>query len=298
MKEKKIAAVVVTHNRRELLKENIEVLFAQTYSPLDILVVDNHSTDGTAEFLKEVEADPHQWGEKGFFAESLSENAGGAGGFYHGMKRAFDTGYDAVWIMDDDTIPERTALTELVLAAERAGGMETVGYLASEVLWTDGTACLMNRCRIAGEEREGLFPITQGSFVSLLIPAETIRTAGFPDPAYFIWGDDKEYTLRVSDERPCYLVKKSRVIHKTKTNSGSSIATDEPDRIDRYFYAYRNDYVTAKKRGKKDLLLYHAAYILNYLRVIAYGDEKKKRLKVMREGKQAGRKLCEQRIHS
>ena len=44
---KKVAVIVVTYNRKELLIENINALLKQTYKNLDILVIDNHSTDGT-----------------------------------------------------------------------------------------------------------------------------------------------------------------------------------------------------------------------------------------------------------
>ena len=51
MKERRILAVVVTYNRKQLLEECLECLKRQTMS-CDILVVDNASTDGTGEWLK------------------------------------------------------------------------------------------------------------------------------------------------------------------------------------------------------------------------------------------------------
>ena len=49
---KKVIAIVVTYNRKELLQECILAILNQNYSNCDILVVDNHSTDGTAELMK------------------------------------------------------------------------------------------------------------------------------------------------------------------------------------------------------------------------------------------------------
>lgn len=44
----KIVAIVVTFNRKELLKENIKCLLNQTMKDLfDIIIIDNHSTDDT-----------------------------------------------------------------------------------------------------------------------------------------------------------------------------------------------------------------------------------------------------------
>ena len=49
---KKVAAVVVTYNRKALLLENIESLLSQTKKDvLDIYVIDNASTDGTEKEL-------------------------------------------------------------------------------------------------------------------------------------------------------------------------------------------------------------------------------------------------------
>src|SRR3989304_3694529 len=47
-----VAAVIVTRNRRENLRHCLETLLAQTYPLSAVFVVDNSSTDGTAEMVK------------------------------------------------------------------------------------------------------------------------------------------------------------------------------------------------------------------------------------------------------
>ena len=49
----KIAAVVVTFNRKEYLVKNIEALLAQVNASMDILIIDNASTDGTEETIRD-----------------------------------------------------------------------------------------------------------------------------------------------------------------------------------------------------------------------------------------------------
>ena len=49
----RICAVIVTYNRVELLKENLEALLAQKRKLDGILIVDNASTDETVSFLRE-----------------------------------------------------------------------------------------------------------------------------------------------------------------------------------------------------------------------------------------------------
>ncbi|MCR4675078.1 MAG: glycosyltransferase family 2 protein [Lachnospiraceae bacterium] len=276
-----ITAVVVTYNRLDLLKENIEALRNQIAPNFHILVVDNNSSDGTRDYLKGQEGDDLE-------CLFLDENLGGAGGFFYGMKKAYEDGADAVWIMDDDTIPKEDALERLLEADEILE--HDYGFLASDVRWIDGSPCVMNRVHKLKEKKGSYERIDTATFVSLFIPGETIKQIGLPVKEYFIWGDDKEYTLRASDYKPCYFVPESRVLHKMKVNVGSNICTDELNRIDRYFYAYRNDYVTAKKRGKKSLGMYYLGFCLNFVRVLLKSKNgKQKRVAVMRKGLVAGR---------
>ncbi len=109
----RVVAVVVTWNRRDLLAESLRAIQHQTEPPEQTIVVDNASDDGTAELLRRDFAS--------LDVVSTVAKLGGAGGFAVGLDRALRTRCDAVWLMDDDTIPEPTALAAL-LAARRDYG--------------------------------------------------------------------------------------------------------------------------------------------------------------------------------
>lgn len=51
---KLVSAVVITHNRKKLLKRAIESVYAQTYGNIELIVVNDNSTDGTTEYLNEL----------------------------------------------------------------------------------------------------------------------------------------------------------------------------------------------------------------------------------------------------
>ena len=135
----RIAAIVVTYNRKELLLQCLEHLLAQEGAACDVLVVDNASTDGTCQAVE-------QLGKDRILYRNTGENLGGAGGFNFGMRWAVEEGYDYLWVMDDDTLPRPDALAQLWAAHERLGG--SYGFLSSTVLWTDGELCPMNVQRI------------------------------------------------------------------------------------------------------------------------------------------------------
>jgi len=307
---KKIIAVVVTYNRIALLKECVQALLHQKdciNTQLDILLVDNASNDGTKEWIEEQTTHITSHDTTPIYALHLTENTGGAGGFYHGMKWAYEHGADAIWIMDDDTIPQEDALQKLWegMACVRKQGVlkNEIGFVSSTVLWTDGSPCEMNRQHdvgkafsISGKDAEEdiltLQPVDSATFVSLLFSREAVEKMGLPIKEYFIWGDDKEYTLRLSASYPCYHVKDSVVIHKMAINAGSNIVIDAIARVPRYFYAFRNDLCTAKRRGTKEVIIYFAAFFLNMLRVLLKSkDGKKLRLQTMWKGMRAGVKF-------
>lgn len=53
--KKKIAVLLATHNSENFIKEQLDSLFAQTYSSISITISDDSSTDSTPEILKEYE---------------------------------------------------------------------------------------------------------------------------------------------------------------------------------------------------------------------------------------------------
>lgn len=245
---REVAVIVVTYNRKELLYKNITSLLSQTKDESDIFIIDNASTDGTYEYIKEFIDN-----EKVFYINT-DKNLGGAGGFAFGIKNAVLTGYEYIWLMDDDTIPLSNALEQLLQASYLLDG--SYGFLSSAVLWTDGTASLMNIPQIKqpwykGLEflKDGLLLCKQASFVSLFIKSEVICAVGLPIKEFFIWADDFEYTQRIARSYDCYIVGKSQVIHEMKYNNTSNIALDDVTRIDRYKYAYRNECYIARNSG-------------------------------------------------
>ena len=240
----KTAAVVVTYNRLELLKRNIEALLAQT-AACDILLVDNASTDGTGEAMKALE----QAGKIQY--RNTGANLGGAGGFNYGMRWAVEAGYQYVWIMDDDCLPNPDALEKL-LEADAASG--DYGWLSSRALAPDGTDQPMNLQRKTMYKDIDSFdapavPAVMASFVSLFLRTRTVQQFGLPIAEFFIWSDDWEYTRRISRAKPCWVIPASRVVHAMQNPGVVNIAQDVPARWARYRYFYRNDVVLYRREG-------------------------------------------------
>ena len=203
----RIAAVVVTHNRLAQLEQTVERLLTE---PIDhVIVVDNASTDGTAERLGRID-------DARFHLISLDHNCGGAGGFEEGLRQAVAL-FDPDWcvVMDDDARPEPGAVARF-----RATDLSGLGGVAAAVYTSDGAICDMNRPSVnpfwhrdvfwrtalgrgrmgfhladAAYQAQAACDIDAASFVGLFLSRAAIQATGLPDGRLFIYGDDVLYTL-------------------------------------------------------------------------------------------------------
>jgi len=248
-----VCAVVVTHDRKDMLSRCLGALAAQTRPPDHVVVVDNASTDGTLSMLEREYAHVE--------VLALATNEGGAGGFHEGMKRAHAGGAEWIWLMDDDTIPRPDALEELLHAPDRLEPSAAPVLLASAVQWRDGRLHPMNfptpdRARmaqvIASVER-GLMPLRAATFVSLLVHRRAVDRHGLPLKHFFIWSDDIEYTSRVVlNGGRGYLVPTSIALHDTE-----AAHTAESAPPGRFYYHVRNTLfmIRGPDRPRRDKVL-------------------------------------------
>ena len=245
-----IAAVVVTYNRCELLRRNIECLLNQKGAECDIYIIDNASTDGTRGMVE-------GFADSRIHYFNTGSNLGGAGGFEFGTRQAAEDGYRFIWLMDDDTLPSDTALYEFLKADKALRG--EWGALSSVSYWIDGSLgsgvqkpTLFTHVRAQDIASKALIKIVQAPFVSLLVKSEIIRQLGLPIGEYFIWTDDFEFTGRISRKHNMYVVTASKVVHAMKDNRRPNFALETSrERINRYRYMYRNDVHCYRQYGLK-----------------------------------------------
>lgn len=224
-------AVVVTHNRPELLAVCLQALADQSHGLDGIIVWDNASDPPAAEHLSDHPAHHRvTW-------HRSAQNTGGAGGFADGIQAALAAGAGWVWLMDDDCRPQPDALQQLLTAVGHTWRRPPV-LAASNVVWSDGTAHPMNRLKpVRGYPADARrpFPLRACSFVSCLVSTQRIRAVGLPERRYWLWLDDVEYTHRLVYQATAIGVPSSVVTHHTTAALGVFEAP-----ADRLFFLARN----------------------------------------------------------
>lgn len=197
----RVAIVVVTYNRADLLAVMLSGL-GRLRRPADaVIVVDNASTDHTAEVLAGSSL-------AGLRVVRSPENLGGAGGFHLGVRTAYEGGYDRIWLMDDDVVPAEDCLERMLAVDEDcliAVREDRHGRLCEKAAtrfdlehpWVVRPKTGMVETDFA--TRDAMPPLVQVenvAFEGFMVRRRVIEAIGLPDPSYFIFYDDVDFALR------------------------------------------------------------------------------------------------------
>ena len=290
MSRPSVAAVVVTFNRRELLGRLLDVL--TRIDALDaILVVNNASTDGTAEFLESLT-------DERVKSRTLPTNLGGAGGFQAGLQWSVEDGYDLSWMMDDDGVPTPGCLSHLL---EFHGDYDFWGpaVLAEQ---DPSRLCFPVRKPGTATVARTLAELTQASvdgvvadvvipFNGVLVTRELAEQIGTPRAEFFIWGDDVEYLWRAQRaEARTGTVVDAHFLHPmtddlgTPMMFGRTIYNHSPSDLKHYAMARNNTVNLLTYRGP----LHAAAFWAKTLWFYTFVKPSMSRLRLSRDAISAG----------
>ena len=190
-------AIVLNHNGRGYVDAAVESLLRQDLEPLEVLVVDNGSTDGSDATL-----------EQRFGARIRLLRAGGNLGFGAGNNLGIRASRAPhVVLLNNDAVAAPGFVRELVSAAEadpRVGmvaakvldgvgrRIDTVGHL----LYPDGLNRGRGRLEPDSGQYDGCHDALFPSGAAALYRRAMLDEVGLFDEAFFLYGDDAELGLR------------------------------------------------------------------------------------------------------
>jgi len=171
-----VSAVILTWNRKDDLRVTLEKLRDNDYSPLEVIVVDNNSIDGTGEMVR------------ASFPETvyLPQTANlGIAGYNIGFKAARG---EYIVVLDSDSYPEKDAIVRMAALFEKHAD---VGVVAFDVHSTprdappaDGTAD--EACDAVGYHGAGAG-----------FRREVFEKAGYWYEPFFLYFNEMDHALRV-----------------------------------------------------------------------------------------------------
>ena len=261
-----ICALIVTYNRLDKLKTCLESYDKQKRKPDKIIVVDNNSNLETKNFLIKWSLAKSEY-EK--IILTLDKNYGGSGGFYYGMKKALEIGFDWLWIADDDAYPDDDALFNLenVILSTSYQTICGVVYNSNGIdlnhrrILIEKKYSVKETCVEKENYDKKTFNIDLFSFVGTAISKSVIEECGFPKKEYFIWFDDTEYSYRVRKKFDIICCSNIKIYHDSvEKNEGISWKNyyGERNGLD----MYKNHYT--KKQFFLKIIRYKLKIIKNY----------------------------------
>lgn len=209
-----VACIVLNWNGYEDTLACLDGLSRVCYADLTPVVVDNGSTDDSVVRIR-----------SSYPRTSLIQcggNLGFAAGNNVGIRHAIAAGFDYVWLLNNDTIPDPNSLQELITKAESDRSLGAVGsvlYYADQPeivqAWGGGRVWTLfgyAEHAVAAKPDDWFDYLTAAS---LLVRVEAFQDAGLLDEGFFLYWEDTEFGYRLRRHNwKLGVASKSKVLHK------------------------------------------------------------------------------------
>lgn len=226
-----VLAIVLNFNGRELALATVASLLGSDYPNLEVLVVDNGSTDGSDEAI--AARFPR-------VARLRTErNLGISGGLNLGIREGLEHGFDFLMLCNNDIEVAPEMVSELVAAAESEPGAGCVGpkcyyfYGDRNRLWSAGGRL---RWREAVTRERGMGELDRGQYdrdestdyvngACMLIRRQAMVETGLWDPVYHVSVEDADWCVRMKRAGwSCRYVHRARLWHMVSPTTGGYVA--------------------------------------------------------------------------
>lgn len=259
----KVAIILINLNQEIHTQECIESLRKVTYKPIDIILIDNCSVDGSGDRLRIDFPD--------VIFHQTKENLGFAGGNNAGIKIALEHNADYIMLLNNDTIVDPDFIQPLIEYAQKnpdCGSQSCKIYFYSKpnTFWYAGG--IFNVHKALGKHR-GMFETDQRQYDDIMdidfatgcmmfTTREVIEKIGLLDEDFFIYFEDADWCLRArSHGMRCIYNPKSKIWHKVSVTN----------RIDSPFYLYltmRNKIFILRKHSQPSKWMVRIPYFLYF----------------------------------
>jgi len=185
----RVSVVVPTYNRPDKLRRAVGTVIEQTYDPVELVVVDDHSETPASDALTDVDLSTLD----AVTVVRHEENRGANAARNTGIREA--TGEFVAFLDDDD----RWAAEKLARQVETfESGGERIGlvYTGARYVYPDGERVISGD--VAGDvTRDILEGAAIAEFSAVMVRASVVERAGLPDERFPSW-QDHEWFLRLS----------------------------------------------------------------------------------------------------
>lgn len=222
----RVVALVINYNGKDVTLQTLASLVRLDYEPLDLVVIDNGSSDGSWQAVEEQYPQVTQL--------EVPENHGISHGMNVGIRHALDQGYDYTLILNNDIEVHPAMVTEMVKLAETDERIGAVGPKAyyfgdRERLWSTGG--ILRWAESVTNER-GDREMDRGQFdrdeevdyvngCAMLVRRAALERTGFWDATYFLGVEDADWCMRMKRlGYTCWYAHRAKLWHMISHSTG------------------------------------------------------------------------------
>jgi len=217
-----VSCIVLNWNGWRDTVDCLDAVKECAYPNLRLIVVDNGSTDDSVARIQSAHPD--------VLLLQTGSNLGFAGGNNIGLRHSLSHGVDYVWLLNNDTTPDRNALSALVAKAREdkaIGAVASVCYYAASPAMVEAWAgarvnLWIGYGRNTREPRhDDWFDSLNGT--SMLIARAALEDVGLLDEGFFLYWEDTEFSIRLRKRGwRIAALPDSRVLHKVNASTGGN----------------------------------------------------------------------------
>jgi GT2 family glycosyltransferase len=222
-------ALILAMNQLRMTRECLTSVSALDPAPEHVLLVDNGSSDGTAEAVRA--EFPH------VEVLRLERNLYFAGGVNEGIRRALSGGANSILLLNNDVVLERSALGTLRSALEADACRAAVSpkiyyYDRPDVIWfagglARGAVGLIRHRGVNmkdGKLRDAPRDVDYVSGAAALLSRGALESVGLLDPDYVIYVEDVDWCARARERGLILWYEPSaKVWHHVSATSGGGL---------------------------------------------------------------------------
>lgn len=244
-----VSVVIPTFNRADVLPRAINSVLNQTISDLELIIVDDGSTDETTQVVSSYDDERIKY-------MSFEQNKGANAARTKGIDAARGE-YIAFLDSDDEWVDEKLGQQLEALQSTDAA----VAYTGIKQVGEDGS---VNTVSVPDKSGDITSDLLRGNFIgtysSIILLAEVLEEVGPPDPELPCW-QDWEWYLRLSDENNFVAVTKPLVIRHIE---GGQISDNFKHKLDSQPIIWRRMQERASSPAEKKTaranLYFHVGY--------------------------------------
>jgi glycosyltransferase involved in cell wall biosynthesis len=252
-----VTAIITTHNRLTLLKKALDSVFNQTYAPIECIVVDDASTDGTKEYCSQLT-------NTTYIRIEPNESKGGNYARNLGIKQA-NGKYIAFLDDDDEWLPQKTALQVEFLNKNQNIKLVYCGSIVHLITNTNTTTYfqypdVLNK----GKINKRILYTMLNTISTMMVRKETLFDIGLFDESLNFW-QDYELIIRICQIAEVDFIYKCLIIYRRNMYDKNRLSNKYKQ------WVIAVDFIEQKHENLYKILSFHERWMQ---KILFYSDAK------------------------